>query len=132
MPTDNDPPDGGSTDMDISSIGGGSNNGVDSRQGLILNTSISTDTTPDKALMSPPVAQSLDINPSQDKISHLLLGGIENAMKKLINEKNALAQYKQISSEANFIACKRAIAHTKRLLKRKAKNALEKILLQLK
>ncbi|CAH1976602.1 unnamed protein product [Acanthoscelides obtectus] len=48
MPTDNDPPDGGSTDMDISSIGGGSNNGVDSRQGLILNTSISTDTTPDK------------------------------------------------------------------------------------
>ncbi|CAH1985069.1 unnamed protein product [Acanthoscelides obtectus] len=48
MPTDNDPPDGGSTDMDISSIGGGINNGVDSRQGVSLNTSIATDTTPDK------------------------------------------------------------------------------------
>ncbi|CAH2015925.1 unnamed protein product [Acanthoscelides obtectus] len=43
-----------------------------------------------EALMSPPVAQSLYINPSQDKIRHLLLGGIENAMKKLINEKMPL------------------------------------------
>ncbi|CAH1968507.1 unnamed protein product [Acanthoscelides obtectus] len=46
MTTNNDPPNGGSTDRDISPIGGGSNNGVDNRQGVILNTSIATDTMP--------------------------------------------------------------------------------------